>query len=422
MLKINKLDSDACGVGRINGRPILVDGVLPEELLEINSLEKHQKYDIVTDYNLVVKSNDRVNAPCKYYGKCGGCNLQHASIKYQKQFRIDKVLNNLKYIAGVDATIDKYVESSCQYSYRNKMVFVVKDCHLGMYRIGTHEFVAIEECIICNNNISKAFAVVNNWLQEYKVAELNHVAIRSIDNNIAIVLIGMQKPKNIPKLIENLQKCITSNFQLVFNYNDAKKDLITNNMELLIGDNIEQEIYGIKYRISANSFVQVNSEVCQKLYDSVIDFAKGDNVINAYSGAGLLTAILAKKCKLVYAVEIVKNAHYNAEKLKQDNKINNMFNFCGKAEEVVPRILDDGASYTLVVDPPRSGVDNKLITVINESSNIDKIIYISCNSNSLAKNIKAMTNFKIEALQLYNMFPNTSHVETLVVLRRNKLT
>jgi len=186
----------------------------------------------------------------------------------------------------------------------------------------------------------------------------------------------------------------------------------------MYGSNPIFEYNDLKFPISANSFLQVNNEICEKLYNSVTNLVDNDVVLNAYSGAGLLSAILSKKAKFVYGIEIVKNAHDNANDLIKNNNICNVKNFCGKSEEIVPRIMKEINQATLVVDPPRKGVDEKLLTLINDTNKIKKVIYVSCDPNSLAKDLRVLKNYKIQEVKIFNMFPQSEHVETLVCLIR----
>jgi len=186
----------------------------------------------------------------------------------------------------------------------------------------------------------------------------------------------------------------------------------------LYGCKIFDKNFGITYHVSPNTFLQVNKTVSDKLYQDVCSFVENKVVINSYSGAGLLTAIMSKKAIKVYGVEVVANATADANTLKENNHIKNMININGKAEIVVPKIIKPLKDIVLVFDPPRKGVDKKLIEVVNNSKNIDNIVYISCDPNSLAKDLRLLDSFIIKSIKLYDMFPQTKHVETVVFLEK----
>ena len=418
-LQILKIDSDACGVGYVDCRPILVNKTLPGEVVSITKLEKYPKYDIARQYKVEKQAKERINAICPYYDKCGGCNLQHVMDSYQKEFKIRKVKDAFKYVADMDLSIDNYYEGSLRFGYRNKIVFAVQNYECGMYINSTKDFVKIDNCLLIPKSLNRVYNLVANWIFDNKI-QLNHIALRQVNNQFAIVLIGDNKPF-VNVLIKMLDGVIPNRYQIIFNKNTSKKDIITNNLYHLHGSQIMDSKYGIEYVIEANSFLQVNDEVSSLLYDRVDHYINCDIVINAYSGAGLLSAILCKSAKNVYGIEIVKEAHNNAEQLKTNNNIHNLINICGRSEVELPKILTKYPQVSVVLDPPRKGVDNKLLNIVNTSTNIDKIVYISCSPNSLAKDIRLLNNYKIVRVELFDMFPNTSHVETLVLLTRKNV-
>lgn len=413
-VKVLKVDSEAVGVARINNKPILIDKVLPDEEVEVYSFLDKGKYCLVTNYKVVSESCNRVQSICKFYDRCFGCNLQHSSMDFQKKFKINLVKDSLKHIANINVDNITFIDSEKNVKYRNKIVFACEGYKLGMYKKNSHDFFEIDYCMLISDRLNFLVKLVGDWIKKYK-QNLNHVGFREINDKYQCILISEIEPDNIEELQNML---LENNFdcQIVFNRNDASKDLITNDIKILHGDDLLDRFYDIIYPVSANSFLQVNRVVSEKLYDEITSHIKGEVIINAYSGAGVLTAILAKNAKKVYGIEIVKNAHDNAEQLKLQNKITNMCNFCGKSEIIIPQILKNEDKVTLVVDPPRKGIDNKLINFINNCNKIDKLVYVACSPNSLAKNLRDLTNYKIRKITLFDMFPQTSHVETLVVL------
>ena len=415
---IDKLDSNAIGVGRFKGRPNLCAGVLPDEEIEILERESYAKYDKVTSFRLLSISKNRIDAPCKYYKECGGCSLQHANYGFQKEFKIKRVKDFLKHIANIEAEDVEYYESLKQFAYRNKIVFAVQDYCCGMYKKDSNDFIPVERCLLIDDEMNEIYSTISMWIKNEKI-NLNHIAIRKIEKSFSITLIGEKEPK-IHKLIEILKSKVDK-FQIVFNCNNAKKDLITEDIKVLYGENPIYINNNLKFSVSANSFLQVNNNVCEKLYQNVASLVEDDEVINAYSGAGLLTAILSKKAKNVFGVEIVKNAHKNAENLMRSNSITNAKNYCGKSEDIVPQILNNVTNATLVMDPPRKGVNKKLSTLINENKKINKVVYVSCDPNTLARDLRLFSNYKVVKVQVYNMFPQTHHVEILVYLEKLKV-
>jgi len=413
---VNKVDSDGLAVGKIGDRTIIIGKALPGEVVEVKDIDKKNKYDIAKNFILLERSNDRVDFLCPYYEQCGGCVLQHANYQFQKNFKINKVKNSLKYITKKEVEINEFVESPNVYGYRNKIVFVVKGYECGMYEESTKKFVKIKNCMLASNNLNDLYKIIADWIKQYKI-DINHIVLRELSGKYSIVLVGMNKP-NIDNLIKMLDVRFQALYQIVFNYNLANKDLITDKLEYLYGCKIFDKNFGITYPVSPNTFLQVNKTVSDKLYQDVCSFVENKVVINSYSGAGLLTAIMSKKAIKVYGVEVVANATADANTLKENNHIKNMININGKAEIVVPKIIKPLKDIVLVFDPPRKGVDKKLIEVVNNSKNIDNIVYISCDPNSLAKDLRLLDSFIIKSIKLYDMFPQTKHVETVVFLEK----
>ena len=165
---------------------------------------------------------------------------------------------------------------------------------------------------------------------------------------------------------------------------------------------------------SIESFLQVNTYIANKIYEEVCDSVTDEIVVNAYSGAGLLSALLSKKAKHVYGIEIVKSAHLNAEQLIKRNSIKNVTNICGDVKMELHNIKNFN---TIVLDPPRKGCDKTVINLINLVYP-NKIVYVSCDSATLSRDISNLKNYKITKVKPFDMFPNTRHVETLVVLEK----
>ena len=184
---------------------------------------------------------------------------------------------------------------------------------------------------------------------------------------------------------------------------------------------IDIEEYGVEYSISNASFMQVNNDVKQKIYKSVLDeIDEDDIVIDAYSGAGLLTAMCSKKCKFAYGIEIVKPAVETANKLMKKNNIINMKNYCGDSGEILPKLIDEiDGKKVVILDPPRKGCAKSVMEAIGNSRPY-KVLYISCNPSTLARDIynlrESCPDYEVKQVTPFDMFPNTKHVETFAVL------
>ena len=217
-------------------------------------------------------------------------------------------------------------------------------------------------------------------------------------------------------LQENFEK-----YSLWLNINNKNtSEILSDNFKFIGGEKeVKMSSFGIKYSVHPYSFKQVNNEIEKKLYDEILKNIKEDSVIiNAYSGAGLLSAILSKNAKKVYGIEINKNATNDANMLKSFNSIANLDNICGDAAKKLPNILKTNKDAVVVLDPPKAGVDKKLIQVLLDS-NVQKIIYVACGLTTLCRDLRLLKEgYDIKFVQPFDMFPNTNNVETLVCLER----
>ena len=416
------------GVGKIKDKICFVDFALAGEVCECE-LESDNKFFYTYKLKNVLKeSKDRIKAKCKYFGICGGCDCMH--IKKEKQLEIKK--ENLKKLFlenNIDANIFD-VTSKNEFNYRNKMVFPVakqgEKTIVGMFKKNTHEVVEINRCEIADEKINEALSSVKNYISknniegfDFKNNEgfLKYVVLRKIEDKISLIFVVNEKRKNA---FLNLEQIKVS--QICLNVNKSNKEILGKEIELLFGEeklfSNEFETY---YEVNPLSFFQVNNEIKKEIYSEVLKNINDKIVIDAYSGAGLLSAILTKKAKKVYGVEINKEASKSANELSKRNNIKNLKNINGDCAKILPKLIKNiNEKFTLVVDPPRAGVSKNILTILNKNVLCEEILYISCNPKTLVRDIQILNNFDVVFVKPYDMFPQTKHIETLVKLRREK--
>ena len=269
---------------------------------------------------------------------------------------------------------------------------------------------------------------------------MRHIVARFLNNHLLLtVVINSDKLIEKEMLIELLKKHFEK-FSLYENINKKDNNVILGEkFNLIYGEpTIKLETFGIKHEISPQSFLQVNQNVQNKLYSSVLDNIENNSItIDAYSGAGLMTAIVSQKAKFVYGIEIVKEAVENANYLVQANSIKNIKNICGDCGEEIEKLItktlhssqkllvntdknNTMQKINVILDPPRKGCDEKVLTSILKMLP-NKIIYVSCNSATLARDVKmllANNLYKIKSIQPFDMFPQTSQIECLCLLEK----
>ncbi len=453
------IGSNGEGIIKQDGSIIFVPYTLVGEKVKFKVLKVASKFVYAKALEILTPAEERVRAKCPVFSKCGGCQLQH--IKYEKQLSIKEqsIKETFKKVANLDIDVLRTVCGDNEYRYRNKLQLPVSlgrnGTEIGFYAENSHRVVPITDCPInafWTKDIISAFSKYiseNNILGYNELnnsGELREITVKDINGNLIITAVVLvSKLRALDKLIENLKEFVKKPFSLYINVNNKQTNVIYgDDFKLVYGDaDYTSEMLGVKYKIGVQSFMQVNNSVCSKLYSNVKSLvAANENtvVIDAYSGAGLMTAILAKNAKKAIGVEIIPEAVDCANELAKINKLDHKItNYCGKCEDVLPELIakekQENNDVCVVLDPPRKGCDIKVInSIIN--SDIDKIVYVSCKPSTLARDvgllvgslgvcdgeIKKLENsnhrYEIKLVKPFDMFAQTKHVETLVVLER----
>ena len=411
-----------------------VDFALPNEVVDADIESEKAKFCTARLNKVIEHSVDRVIAPCPYFTKCGGCNLQHLNYDKQLEFKQNLVKETLFKVGGLDVQVMPCV-SGADYGYRNKAVFPLgKD--IGMFEYSSHNIIPIDKCLLMNDKINLALSLVREWISENNIKTfdfntykglLKYLVMRSVNNQTLVCLVSTSKQINhLDKLAEKLKTL--GQFGLYVNINNQHNSIILGREYTHIAGikAIELEEFDIKYTVDVASFLQVNNEIKTKLYGEVISNVGGGIVIDAYAGAGLLSATLSTSASKVYSVEIISQASEKARQLVKANDISNMEVINGDCTKIVPDLIKkvkneiklNGTNLkcSVILDPAHVGCSSQVIESVKAA---DQIIYIACNPIALAKDLKVLQNtHKIIKIQPYDMFPQTKHVETLAILEK----
>lgn len=417
---VQDLSLDGNGVVKCDGLVVFVPGALSGETVNGVVINAKSKYVIGKAMEIINPSKDRVSPPCPYFLKCGGCNIQHMNYESQLKFKREQVQKLLGDCVAVEETVP-----SDNWRYRNKVSLPIGDNgEVGLFRQGSHTIIPIEDCLITREFIKLLIQAAKEIINAG--AKLKHVVAREIAEKICITLVVKNKKDvDCNKAIEVLNKYF-KNYDLNLNINTLDNNVIlSDNFINVKGDGLlTHETLGIKCNVSNGSFFQVNKKISEAIYKEVLGLIDNNSIVlDCYSGAGLLTAILSKRAKKCYGIEIVKSATIEADKLKRENNILNMENINGDCVEVLPKLVGKlkGEKVNIVVDPPRKGLDKKVLETI-VSVKPDKIIYISCNPATLARDASIIisSGYKCLSAKPFDMFPQTNHVETLCVFEKPK--
>ncbi len=429
------------GVARIDGYVVFVDDLIMGDEAKIRIIEKKKKYGVGKLVELLKKSEYRTEPECKYFWECGGCQIMHMDYKKQLEYKKSRVESEIRKAIGVnDIKINDTLGMENPFRYRNKGAFPVArdkgDIAIGAYKMGTHDIVDLDKCLIQHDaadRIVNAFRNLMDLLSLEPYDErthkglIKHLMIRSNKKNEIMLIIVTSKNKlpNKSEIIGKLLEEVPEIKSIVLNVNERQPNVILGNKNKVIYGKpvLKDWIYDLEFSISPHSFFQVNPFQTDVLYSKALEYAELDEnkvVYDIYCGIGTISLAAAKKSKHVYGIEIVKAAIDDAKKNAVENKIDNVDFYCGKAEDVFPKLHNQGIDADIViVDPPRKGCEKSVIETIIKMKP-EKVVYVSCNPATLARDLKFLGDggYEIVEIQPVDMFPHGTHVECVVKLVR----
>ena len=436
LIKIHSLGSSGEGVGKLDELIIFVEGALPGEEILAEVVTHKKNYAVAKLLEIVKPSPERTEPFCPLYKDCGGCQLQHlsypAQLKWKRQQIVDAV-ERIGKISGVEILDALGMENPLR--YRNKMQFPVgKNLKIGCYARGSHKIIDTASCMIQNAKNDEILAAVRKIATKFNLQPYNedthkgflrHVMGRvGCNGEFMIVLVTANKnfpnEKNFIRALVKELPNVTSIQQNVQTFHNNV--ILGRETKILYGKpTIHDKIGELTFNISARSFFQVNTAQAQILYKIALDFAEirgNELIIDAYCGTGTISLFLAKKVRKVIGIEVVSSAISDAIKNSRQNHIKNAEFIVGDAVKVIPKLFDAGIyAEIVIVDPPRAGCDKKVLETF-AAMNPEKIIYVSCNPATLARDLKILDDFgyKTKKIQPVDMFPFTSHVESVAQL------
>ena len=397
---------DGEGVAKTDGKICFIPYTIKGEVVEYEILKDSKSFSSCKLLNVIKKSKLRTKPECKYFAKCGGCAYQHMSYENELKIKQSLLAKQLKKVA-FNGNITLY-SSPKKYNYRNKIKLFVDESNIGLKYRASNKICSIEACPLAKENINHAIKIVKNYIREnYLNKNILNIIIRQEKDSCLINFIVKEKIEDFH--YQKMQSLLNENFGI---YQTIGKTVLHKaGLKSIITDE-----FGLKCIFLPLSFHQVNNEVCNELYQNVLDEIEGKYIINCYSGNGVLSGILAKNGCNVIGIELGENEHLEAEKLKDINHLKNLNNIHGDCEKVLFKLK---SCDTLIVDPPRTGLSKKVINSINNMKT-SKLIYISCNSATLVRDLQRLQGYEITKVKLFDMFARTGEYETLVILKKIK--
>ncbi|MDY0063727.1 MAG: 23S rRNA (uracil(1939)-C(5))-methyltransferase RlmD [Bacilli bacterium] len=431
---ITGLSHEGHGIGKIDGQVIFIPHALIDEKVFCKVTKIKNNYGIGELQSVILSAKNRVKPICSYFGRCGGCNLMHMDYESQLQFKKKTAEDTFRKIGHLDCRIDEVYGMEDPYFYRNKiqMPFGIKNGKViaGYYQEKSHHIIPIDRCYIQPQEGTQMVLFIRNLANEFRISGydektgkgiLRHVLLRvNKKQEWMVVLVVTAKITYLNKLVNKIVERYPKVCSIIENINSKDTNVILGHQSYVVygSEFIEDELMGAKFRLSHYSFFQVNAIQTAVLYQKVIDFlacTEKDTIIDAYCGVGTISIILAKLVKRVFGIEEIPAAIKDAEINARLNNVNNITFTEGLVEKEIPSLLNN-AIDAIVVDPPRKGLDQKVISCMLDT-NIPKIVYVSCNVATLARDLeKLQTKYEIKKTAMVDMFPQSNSMETVVLL------
>lgn len=420
VVKCEKLTIEGIGVSTYNNLPIYIPNLLVNEEAEIQIVHKgYQKY-FGKVLKILTPSKDRVTPECRFFGVCGGCHLQHMNYASQLEFKKNYV-KDLFVKNDLDFPFEAIYQEERPYFYRHKVMAPICNNQRGFYEIKSRNFTKIDNCLIENSLAQKIIKTVLSL----NLNNLTYIYVRVgkyIDNVLLTLVTSLEEPILSNEQIEKIIK-IHPNIKTITQ--SIKKETLSGKVlgeetKILFGKGyIDDKLLDVSFKISTNSFYQVNPTQTEVLYSKALEYAslkETDLVLDAYCGVGTIGLCASKKAKSVIGVEIVEQAILDAKENALLNNINNVTFLCEDAKKFIKK---SNLNFDVIfVDPPRKGCDKEFLEIIM-NANIKKIVYVSCDPKSLVRDLKFLKDkYNIEKVSLVDMFANTSHVETVTLLQK----
>lgn len=394
MQEISKFDEQGKGITYVDNLITFVPKTIPGDIVKLKVTKAKKTYQEAKLIEIIKPSSKRKDAFCPFYYQCGGCDLQNLSYEDTLEYKKTNIQNILK---KKDIFIEPcLIKNDHDLFYRNKIELKVVNKVIGFYEEKTNNIVKIDKCFIT----SKAINNVLKELEDFNIIN-GHITIRSNEKDELLIIIDSQDKINID--IDKLNK-------------HHKIEGIIVNKKCFYGKSyLMEHINGIDFKVSYDAFFQVNPYVASKLFELIrANITKNDKVLDLYSGVGTLTLSASLKALKTTGIEVIPNAVKDAT---INAKLNNLkANFVlNKVEEAISKIVLD--YNTIIIDPPRKGIAKQVLDILM-NHDFAKIIYVSCDAQTLARDLSVLKNkYNITKLYILDMFSYTYHVECVCVLK-----
>jgi 23S rRNA (uracil1939-C5)-methyltransferase len=443
-LAIDDLAFGGEGVGRVNGYVMFVRGGIPGDRLRVRVTETRGRYGRAVVEAVETPSPARVEPPCPYFGRCGGCRLQHVSYPAQLAFKEKQVRDCLERLGAAGGfELRPILPAPEPYGYRNKMEFTVAAAGAAGASIGLHAadrydvVLDIEHCLLQSETMNALLHQMraetrNRGLSAYDQESgqglLRFVTIREgrrTGDRMVNLVAAAPDVERLGPVAEALQARVPSTASVVLNVNAKKAAVAVGTEEhVLLGrEHITERLGDVIFQVSAGSFFQTNTRQAEQLFgvvEAACALTGAETVVDLYSGTGAISLLLARRCRQVFGIEVAPAAVADAVRNARANGIANCTFLAGEVRHILPDLIRDGLRADVVVaDPPRAGFHPKALSALAALAP-PRLVYVSCNPATLARDVGDLLRhgYHLEWVQPVDMFPQTPHIEVVARLGR----
>jgi len=441
LITIRRLGINGEGIGFYKKLAVFVDGVFPPEQVVVRITEVNRGHAKGEATRIKVKAVNRVKPFCSHFKECGGCQIQHISYPQQLALKEEMLMQTLDRYTDLDLTKTKFnkiigMNNNTHYRYKAQMPVRNTKTGLttGLYKKESNELVEITDCPVQSESINRVNQKILEICDNHEIFAFDPQVMRGLLRYVVVRASNFNDDVQVTLVITIYNKALKEAAKDIIKIPGVKSVGISKNkdiqnheifgeeVEILEGQNtIVEGIGDIRYALKPKAFYQLNPNQAIKLYSEVkshLDFSTDRVIVDGYAGSGAISFYLAPYVDKVLGIDIAKESIYSAKHNLKLNKVDNIIFEEGAVNDVLRDYYNKGFKPDVIIfDPPRSGLDGPTLDLLL-AKKVKKIIYISCNPSTLAKNIKVLSReYVLEEVTPLDMFPHTSHIESINILR-----
>lgn len=439
IIEITDVTNEGNGIGKYDGMAVFVPLTAIGDSVKVRAIKVKKSYAIGKAMEIIKPSPDRIENDCDAFNKCGGCVFRHISYEAECKLKENKVYEAIKRIGSVDMKPESIIAADNICGYRNKAQYPVSsEGKAGFYAFHSHRIIPCGDCSLQPKIFAEMVNATEGWIKENNISIyseenhsglLRHIYLRIAQATNEIMFTAVINGDTLPcadGLIEKLLSvCGESLKSVQLNINKEDTNVILGNTcKVLFGSGYITDILcGVKVRLSPLSFYQVNRTMAEKLYNKAAEYAEPKNkkILDLYCGAGTIGLSMAKEAESIIGVEIIPEAVEDARFNARENGIKNAEFICADAADAAQKLAERSIKTdVIIVDPPRKGCSKELIETIANSFSPERVVYVSCDPATLARDIKIFgeLGYELKEYTPVDLFPRTSHVECCALLCR----